>query len=184
MFKNIEIKAHQEKIRGMVYAALFSSLMAASSLFVIPLGPVPFTLQVMFVLLSGAILGPGWGVASMIIYLMMGLIGLPVFSGGRSGIGHLLGPTGGYLAGFLFASLLVGLLIPERRRFTPIFLSMMAGLVVIYGLGILWLSISARLQILKALAVGLIPFIPADILKAVIASMIVLKTGTIFKESG
>lgn len=175
------IKGPGERIRSMVYASLFSSLTAASSIFVIPLGPVPITLQVLFVLLSGGLLGPAWGVVSMILYILMGLIGLPVFSGGRAGIGHILGPTGGYLVGFVFSSFIAGLLTRSKRSLPIIFFGMMVSLLAIYCPGILWLSITARLPISKALAVGLIPFIPGDILKAIIASIVIAKKGHISK---
>jgi biotin transport system substrate-specific component len=181
MIRDSGIFDPRERIRGMVYAALFSSIIAGSSIFIIPIGPVPITLQVLFVLLSGGLLGPIWGLVSIFIYLLMGIAGLPVFSGGRSGLGHIIGPTGGYLIGFLISSPIVGLIISSRRELLTTFIGMIAGLSVIYLFGILWLSISSRLTIYKAMAIGLIPFLPFDILKAIVASIVVSKTGRVIK---
>jgi len=166
-----------ETVRGMVYASLLAALTGASGLFAFPIGPVPITLQVLFVLLSGGLLGPKWGPASMAIYLLMGLAGLPVFAGGTSGIGRLLGPTGGYLAGFLVASLAVGLLAAKTRSFPRLLAAMVVGLAVIYGLGVCWLSLSARMPWGRALVLGVLPFLPADALKLVIAAAVVSRTG-------
>src|SRR3712207_1750584 len=99
-----------DKLKGMIFAALFAALTAACAWFKVPLPftPVPITLQTLAVLLSGAMLGAYYGALSMIIYLILGAIGLPVFAGGGSGFGSLLGPTGGYLLSYPIASFVVG----------------------------------------------------------------------------
>src|SRR5699024_5062047 len=89
---------------------LFAALIAVASQIVIPLGLVPFSLQTLMIGLTASLLGRRVGTWSIIIYLLLGLIGLPVFAGGASGFGVLFGPTGGYLIGFIFASLLIGTL--------------------------------------------------------------------------
>ena len=107
----------KSKLRGMVFAALFAAFTAAVAWFRIPLPftPVPITLQTLAVLLSGAMLGPYYGALSMIIYLALGAIGLPVFAGGSSGIGALLGPTGGYLLSYPLASFVIGKMLEKKR---------------------------------------------------------------------
>ena len=101
----------------MVFAALFAALTAAVAWFKIPLPftPVPITLQTLAVLLSGAVLGSYYGALSMIIYLIVGAIGLPVFAGGSSGIGVLLGPTGGYLLSYPIASFVIGKMLEKKK---------------------------------------------------------------------
>jgi biotin transport system substrate-specific component len=163
----------------MVYASLLAALTGASAVFAFPIGPVPITLQVLFVLLSGGLLGPKWGPVSMGLYLLLGLVGLPVFAGGTSGIGHLLGPTGGYMVGFVLSSFVVGLMMTRTRSLPWVLLAMVVALMTIYGLGICWLSLAARMPLSRALAVGLLPFLPADALKVVIAALVVSRMGTL-----
>lgn len=107
----------KNKLKGMVFAALFAALTAAVAWFKIPLPftPVPITLQTLVVLMSGAMLGPYYGALSMIIYLVLGAIGLPVFAGGSSGIGALLGPTGGYLFSYPIASFVIGKMLKRKN---------------------------------------------------------------------
>src|SRR3989338_9411909 len=107
----------RSKIKGMVFAALFAALTGAVAWFKIPLPftPVPITLQTLMVLLSGAVLGPYYGAVSMGIYLALGAIGLPVFAGGGSGIGSLLGPTGGYLFSYFIAAFAIGKILQLRK---------------------------------------------------------------------
>ena len=107
----------KNKLKGMVFAALFAALTAAVAWFKIPLPftPVPITLQTLVVLLSGAMLGAYYGALSMIIYLSLGVIGLPVFAGGSSGIGVLFGPTGGYLFSYPIAAFVIGKMLENKK---------------------------------------------------------------------
>jgi biotin transport system substrate-specific component len=95
----------------MIYAAMFGAATAMGAYIMIPLPPVPITLQTLFVVLAGALLGGRLGALSQVVYLLLGIIGLPVFHGGKGGLGILLGPTGGYLVGFIAAAYVVGKLI-------------------------------------------------------------------------
>ncbi|MDQ1330177.1 MAG: biotin transport system substrate-specific component, partial [Thermodesulfobacteriota bacterium] len=92
----------------MAYASLLAALTAVGAYIAIPVGPVPIVLQSLFILLAGLLLGSTWGVAGVGIYLLAGAFGLPVFAGGAGGIGRFLGPTGGYLLGFLPAVYIIG----------------------------------------------------------------------------
>ena len=89
------------QLRMMVYASLFAALTAVGAFLALPIGPVPIVLQNMFVFLAGLLLGSRWGLASVGVYLLAGAVGLPVFAGGLGGLGRLIGPTGGYLIGYL-----------------------------------------------------------------------------------
>ena len=107
----------RSKLKGMVFAALFAALTGAVAWFRIPLPftPVPITLQTLMVLFSGAMLGPIYGALSMIVYLLLGAIGLPVFAGGSSGVGALLGPSGGYLFSYPVAAFVIGYMLEKKR---------------------------------------------------------------------
>ena len=108
----------KSKIKGMIFAALFAALTAAVAPFKIPLGftPVPITLQTLVVLLAGAMLGSYYGALSMILYIVVGALGLPVFAGGGSGIGALLGPTGGYLFSYFIAAFVIGKMLEKKKK--------------------------------------------------------------------
>lgn len=142
----------------------------------IPISPVPITGQTLGVLLVGALLGSRQGPLSVSIYLGQGLIGLPVFAGGTAGITRLTGPTGGYLAGFVVAALVVGWL-SERgwgRRFTTAAVAMLIGNACVYALGLPWLASFTGYR--AALRLGLAPFIPGDLLKILLGA-IMLSSG-------
>ena len=158
--------------RGLALSITFAALISVSSPISIPIGPVPITLQVFIVYLALALLGPRWGGLSMVIYLFLGLAGLPVFAGLTGGEGVVFGSTGGYLLGFLVACLLGGL-VTMRRASTKtgdtvrVAAGCLVGIAIIYALGVLWLSEFIGLN--SAIVYGLVPFIPIDLLKAVVA---------------
>jgi biotin transport system substrate-specific component len=161
----------------MVYASLFGALTAVGALISIPLQPVPITLHTLFMNLAPALLGGPLGALSQIVYILLGVIGLPVFSGGKAGFGVLLGPTGGYLIGFVIGAFLIGKMVRTRTRagFFWLLFSMALGHVVVYGCGVLQLALVAKLSLAKALAVGVLPFLPGDFLKMCAASYITLR---------
>ena len=142
----------------------------------LPFTPVPLTLQTFFVLLSAAFLGSGLGLVSQLGYLFLGVSGVPIFSAAGSGYLYLLGPTGGYLFGFLIAALLVGRLIKQipQRALYVFGLFSLAGMVILF-FGSLWLKIFLALPLSKALSLGCLPFIPGDLLKAALAAAIYMK---------
>ena len=164
-------------LRKKMLVSLFASLLCVSSYVILPIGPVPVTLQVLFVLLSGAILGAELGALSVVIWIMLGVFGLPVFAGGKSGPLVLLGPTGGYLVGFVVCSWLVGAMTrsPSLSRFrtgTAMFL----GLTAAYALGLAGFMASFAFFLQKpmtlqqAISLSVIPFIPFDLVKVAIGA--------------
>ncbi len=174
------------KTKGMILCALFAALTAVGALIAIPLPftPVPITLQIFFTFLAGALLGKYLGALSQLIYLLLGVVGLPVFAKGSSGIGVLLGPSGGYLVGFIPAAFLVGYLL-ERREKPPlglIFLAMVVGLLAIYLPGVGWLMWVAKLNLVKGLLLGVLPFLPGDAVKIVVGALIVNRAIRLRKE--
>jgi biotin transport system substrate-specific component len=166
-------------IRGLSLAALFAALIAAGTFISIPLpfSPVPIVLQNLFALLGGLVLGPLYGASAAGLYLIAGLIGAPVFAGATGGLVRLLGPTGGFLAGYLLAAFTAGLIAgrPRPERKTPmviIALAVLAGLLAVYVPGVAWLKYSTGRTWAAALAGGFAPFIIGDLLKGIIALLI------------
>ena len=139
---------------------------------VIPLQPVPITLQTLFVLLGGAILGFGWGSLAQVFYVSMGVAGIPVFAGITSGASIAVGPTGGYLIGFVIAPLVVRSLIGRRESFWWQVLVFYLGSLTILSLGVTYLALFYTKDLGQALQVGYLPFIPGDILKILAAASI------------
>ncbi len=161
--------SNTDTLRMTVYASLLTALTAAGAYMVLPIGPVPIVLSNLFILLAGLLLGKRWGTASVALYLLLGAFGLPVFSGGGGGIGHILGPTGGYLLGYLPAVFLTGAVseIKSSSLFFD-FLASLCGTAVIYLCGILWLIFVRGNPPAVALTGGLLPFLPGDALKIVV----------------
>ena len=169
-------------------ADLSSGVRAAAVLFVtvltivaaqisvpLPFTPVPFTLQPMVVLLGGAALGARLGMMSQILYLALGIAGLPVFAASPilpQGFARLLGPTGGYLMSYPFAAFVAGALAQRGfdRRYLTSVIAMFAGLAVVFTFGVLWLAFGDHAGLATAFRTGLVPFLPADAIKVLIAA--------------
>ncbi len=165
------------RTRELSTAALLAALLAASAWIAIPVQPVPITLQVFFVVLAALLLSPGWAFGALLVYLGLGAIGVPVFSGGRGGIGVLAGPTGGYLFGFLiavgFASSLRIVLeeTPVPQTVIDAFTALLA-VVTIYLVGTVQLAMVLNLTPSQAAVAGVAPFIIPDLAKAVAAVVV------------
>ena len=155
-------------IGGSVFIALSANIAIR-----LPFSPVPVTGQTFAVLLVGALLGSRRGCLSVLTYLLEGAAGLPVFSMGGAGLPVLLGPTGGYLIGFLPAAYVTGLLAEDKwdRRLWSNILVMLFGNTCIYTLGLAWLSCLMGIN-KSVFALGLYPFIPGDIAKIALAAVI------------
>ena len=150
-----------------------SLLFALSARVSIPLGftPVPITLQTLVVMLVGAALGSRRGALAALLYLAEGATGLPVFASG-GGLLYLLGPTAGYLWSYPLAAFVVGWLCERGldRSFATSLLAMLPGSILIYLIGVPWLAFVVHLSLNQALVAGLLPFIPGDIIKVIIAA--------------
>jgi biotin transport system substrate-specific component len=157
--------------RDIAYAALFSSLIAAGAYVSVPIGSVPFTLQVLVVVLTGMVLGARLGALSVMAYLVLGLVA-PVYAGGTSGLGVLVGPTGGYLWGFILAAVTAGLVARHGdRSMARLTVAGLSGLVPIYAIGTLWLALQLGIGIEAAVLTGVAPFVWVDVLKAIAAAL-------------
>lgn len=173
--------------RNTVLVAVFAALIAAMGL-VPPISigiiPVPITLQTLGVMLAGALLGPVRGMLSAMIVVVLSLCGLPILSGGRGGLGVLVGPTGGYLVGWIPGALVVGLIVKHWalrpanltvRYVTVSIAAIIGGIGVIYAFGVPWTSVVARIP-LRTSALGSLIFVPGDVIKAVITGLVAVTT--------
>ncbi|MDR6556490.1 biotin transport system substrate-specific component [Arthrobacter pascens] len=171
--------------------AVFAALVAGSALVAaIPVGGlgVPITLQTLAVMLTGLALGPGRAFAAVGLHTLLGLAGLPVFSGGRSGLGILAGPSAGYIIAFPLAAAAVGwlasIVIRRTLKYRGLFLfaaAMATSVVVIHGLGVLGMMVNAKLDLSKAFLADL-AFYPGDIIKNVLAVSVALALHKAFPD--
>lgn len=192
--------------KKIVFTALFAALISVGAYIVVPIGPVPITLQTLFITLAGLLGGRSIGLSSVIIYLLLGLVGLPVFSGGTGSLAHLIGPTGGYLFASIPAVYIAGLFgdaaaertlrennaeVPEvpnsaveSRKSMNLWSVILysagaaAAMIITYAVGVPWLKLSLGLPSWsKAFAVGMVPFIIGDLLKGAAAVILAVSFG-------
>jgi biotin transport system substrate-specific component len=168
-----------KKVLSLVFIALFAALISAGALIAVPIGPVPIALQNFFTLLSGLVLGPALGTAAVGLFLVAGAVGAPVFanSGSPMGMARLLGPTGGFFLGYLLGALAAGLIagVPRPGEKIPVWryiAAVAAGLLIVYIPGLIRLKWALNLSWPQTFTAGLIPFLPGDALKGVIAGLI------------
>ena len=161
--------------RRLVLIALMTSItcILAPLSVPIPISPVPISLTNLVLLVSIYILGWKDATISFIVYLLLGLAGLPVFSGFSGGLGKIAGPTGGYLAGFIFMTVIAGLAVDifSGRRL-PAAIGMVLGTAVAYAFGTAWLAIQMDLTFIAALSIGVFPYLIGDALKIVFALIV------------
>lgn len=180
-------------IRDMMLMSLFAALTAILSWIFIPLPvPVDVTAQTFGPMLAGILLGPRKGAMSQVIYILLGVIGLPVFSGGRAGAAVLFGEGGGYLVGFVVGCYVIGILherlVKNRKtKVQELFFSFVSvftgGVIVVYLFGVPWLMVVLGFDLVEAVIMGAVVFLPGDIVKAV-AAVLLSRYFLIIKESG
>lgn len=166
---------YSKRVIAAIGVAFFALATALSAYVRIPVPgtPVPITLQTFFVLLAGAVLGRRLGAASQAVYILTGAAGLQVFQGAGYGISYLLGPTGGYLAGFLAASYTIGIITRSGKSgFIGTVAAFSIGSAIIYALGASWLVFAYKMAPANAVTLGVLPFIPGDITKILLAAVI------------
>ncbi|MHB8163677.1 MAG: biotin transporter BioY [Methanoregula sp.] len=159
-----------QRSRVIAYSAAFIGLIALGSWISLPIGNIPFTIQTLFVLLAGIVMHR-YGAIPVLLYVILGVLGLPLFHNGMAGIGVLLGPSGGYLIGFIFAALITGLAWENKSRVIRIG-GIIAATAAIYLFGVTWLIFSLQLGFIPAVVTGVLPFIPGDVIKAAAAYLI------------
>lgn len=166
-------------LRRIIIIALFAALIVAGAYIAVPVGPVPITLQTVFVLLAGILGGKGIGAASIAVYLTLGAIGLPVFSGGIGGFAHFVSPTGGFLISWLIEAPLAGAITDVGfrnnldsdkttvKQLVFVIIGTLTGTLIMYVIGIPYLKAVLQVTWKNAFILGLVPFIPGDLVKMV-----------------
>lgn len=161
------------QLKQLIFAALMCALTAVCSQIQIPLPMVPINLALFAVHLSGTLLGPSWGALSMTAYALLGLIGVPVFSGFSAGPSVLFGRTGGYILGYILCSFLVGML--SRRwglSMGKLCLAMALGVAACYAFGTAWFMLLTKMSLGLSLSYCVLPFLPGDAVKIVLAAFL------------
>jgi len=171
--------------RAVLFAAATSATAPVDM--VHPLAPnVPITLQTVWVYLAGVVLGPLWAGVAFTLYLLAGLIGLPVFAGGNAGLGVILGPTGGFLIGFPLAAMTIGAVVHGRDGLTPpsevpiprLVVGLLAGTAVVYAAGAVGYSLVQAIGLVAAVSAVVVPFLPVAGLK-IAATVAILRSDAI-----
>lgn len=157
------------KTNKMIKAAFMTALTAVSAYLIIPIGPVPISLQTFFVLLSGRLLGKKYAALSQLTYLLLGAFGLPIFSGGRGGLGTLLSPTGGFIFSFIIAAWIAGHYTKDKRK--NFFIYLLAVLCT-YLIGGIHFALITGTKLIPTLNMAVIPFLPGDLLKILLVLII------------
>ncbi|KMY50446.1 biotin transporter BioY [Peribacillus loiseleuriae] len=160
----------QTRLVNLIIIALFAAIIGILSQFTIPIPPVPFTGQTLAVGLAATILGAKRGTYSVLLYLLIGAVGIPVFAELKSGISIIFGPTGGYLIGFIPAAYFIGFYL-EKTKYN-VFHAIIANIISMFFpllIGTAWLKIAASLSWTAAFAGGFLPFIVVGIAKAILA---------------
>lgn len=160
-------------VREMALIAVMAAVTCVLGPLSVPIGVVPISFTNLAVYLAIYVLGCRRGALSYVVYLLIGLVGVPVFSGFTGGVGKLFGPTGGYLIGFVFMALLCGWFIDKFDcKVVPSFAGMILGTIVCYAFGTAWLAYQAGMSFSAALAAGVLPFVVGDVVKMVIAAVV------------
>lgn len=163
------------KTKQMVLIALMTAVTCVLGPLSIPLpfSPVPISLTNFAIFLAIFVLGMKNGTISFIIYLLLGAVGVPVFSSFRGGFQVLAGPTGGYLIGFIFLALIMGFALDHfDRKLVPTIIGMIIGMAVCYAFGTVWLAKLLSLSFKEGLMMGVIPYLPGDAAKIIIAAIV------------
>lgn len=171
------MNTQNKNLKSIIYISLFVAIIAVCSWISVPLA-VPFTLQTFAISAAVCILGTKKSTISVIVYILLGAVGVPVFSGFKGGVGAILGPTGGYIIGFIFMTIISGILIKKfGRKFLPMLVSLVIGLLVCYAFGTTWFiyvytSTKGSISIVSALCMCVFPYIIPDIIKFCVAILI------------
>lgn len=180
-------KTNKEKTVMAVMIALFAAITAICSWISIPFGQVPFTLQTFAVFMAVAMLGTKGSLLSVVVYILLGAVGVPVFAGFKGGIGALLGTTGGYIVGFLFLAIIAGLIIDKfGKKVYVMYIAMILGLIAVYAFGTAWFMVvylknTGPVGLSTVLGWCVVPYIIPDLVKMSLAIFISKAVGSRLK---
>ena len=169
--KNKKLTTYQMAVTALMAAAL--CVLGPLS---VPIGAIPISLSNFVICLTAWLLGPKFGTLSVAVYLLIGLVGVPVFSGYGAGIAKLAGPTGGYLVGYLLLAFIGGLFI-EKSKGQPVIsgIGLVLGDAACYVLGTIWFMVLTGLDLPTSLTYCVIPYLPGDVIKIVLASLLTIQ---------
>lgn len=176
----------------LILAGVFAAVTAVCSWISIPLPftPVPINLALLGVYLAGGLLGGHYGFYSELIYVLLGAIGVPVFAGFSGGFGIITGPTGGYIIGYVFAAITVGLMaagtekLPAKRSVLRLALACIAGMAVCYAFGTIWYVLLTGTGMWAALVACVFPFLPGDAVKIILAVILIHRLKPVVARQG
>ena len=166
------------KTKFLSYCAFFAALTAVLSQISVPIGPVPINLALMAPVIGAALYGIKAGVLSQAVYILLGAVGLPVFAGFKGGLSVLLGPTGGYITGYLLCAAVVGFLTRKRKTAARYITAAAAGTLICYFFGTLWFTYLQKTNFIAALSLCVFPFLPGDTVKIILDVIIIKKAKT------
>lgn len=175
-------------IKEMALVSMFTALTAGGAIISIPIGPLPITLQTLFVLLSGMVLGPILGPLSQIVYIALALIGIPIFTGFSGGLQILLKPSFGFAIGFIFAAYIVGKITFNHTSLKKMWLASLLASIVIYLFGLPYMYfilntiMEMNLSFSHVFKIGCLLFIPGDLAKLLLANLVARKTIPLLKK--
>ncbi len=182
----MEVFMQNSRTKDMVLTAVFSAVIAVLSQIAVPLGftPVPVSLGTVGVFLAVGLLPFPSGVISVIVYLLLGVVGLPVFANFGSGIGTILGPTGGFLIGYAVAALIMGAILTKNSKTISVVLSLICASLIIYGCGVFGFMISTGSDLITTLTATVIPFLPGDIIKIAVCTVPIARLRKVTARQG
>ncbi len=162
----------KSKIATLSITAVMTAVTCILAPMSIPIGPVPISFTTLVIYLSLYLLGWKNGTVSYVVYMLIGLMGVPVFSGFSGGLGKLLGPTGGYIIGFIPMAIIAGLVIDKTNNRILQLAAMVVGAIINYALGTAWFCVVMESDVVTALTMCVFPFIPIDTVKIIIANIL------------
>lgn len=174
-------KVTKARTIDIVMTGMFTAIICVMAQIVIPIQPIPFSLALFAIFLTGALLTPRYAFLAVFVYLLLGACGVPVFAGFRGGLAHLTGPTGGYLAAYPIMAFVTALITKYIKKYRLLALSigMLSALILCYLIGTLWFCFISGNSFYSALFTCVVPFVIFDVIKAVLAiavSMVIRKT--------
>lgn len=189
---NITFRGENMKTKDMILISMFAALTAIGAYISIPTQPVPFTFQVLFCMYSGVLLGSKKGALSQIVYVLLGLVGLPIFAGGKGGISVIGSPTFGFLLGFIVCSYVVGLIIEKFETVNIFKLSFatVSGIIIVYLVGMPYFYfifnnvLNTPTTLADSMKLAVYPFLAQDLVKCILVAATSLKVIPILKKSG
>ena len=164
------------KTYSIVLIALFAALTAVFSQISFPIGPIPINLGLLAVFISSGLLTVGKSVLSQAVFLLIGAVGVPVFANFKGGLSALVGPTGGYLLGYIISAFAISLILAKfGKKIYQIAIALSVGLIICYAFGTLWYVVSTNTSFIDALFLCVTPFIIGDVIKIIVATTLICK---------